>query len=88
MKIPEWYLETTRIAKGYYDYLKRRDMATVKALQDALEELRDDEERRLIRMNLFQRVPMRWVNVSMSIITMKRIRKKYLHIVARKLGKG
>ena len=88
MKIPEWYLETTRIAKDYYDYLKRRDMATVKALQDALEELRDDEERHLIRMNLFQRVPMRWVNVSMSIITMKRIRKRYLRIVARKLGKG
>ena len=57
----------------------------IEALQGGLEDMRDDTERKLIRQNLFQRIPMRWVNLPMSIITMKRIRKRYLRNVARRL---
>lgn len=57
----------------------------IEALQGGLEDMRDDTERKLIRQNLFQRIPMHWVNLPMSIITMKRIRKRYLRNVARRL---
>ncbi len=88
MKIPEWYLETTRTAKNYYALLQQRTRndKTVRALQDALDDLRDDDERRFIRLNLFQHVPMKWVNVPMSVITMKRVRNRYLRSVARRLS--
>ena len=57
----------------------------IEALQGGLEDMRDNAERQLIRQNLFQRIPMHWVNLPMSIITMKRIRKRYLRNVARRL---
>lgn len=60
----------------------------IHALQEGLEELRDDSERQLIRKNLFQRIPMHWINLPMSIVTMKRIRKRYLRSVAKSLQTG
>lgn len=126
MEIPEWHLETARIAKQYNDLLKERAglekeilfstthtpggmprnstpgdptgskairlirererlNKLIEALQGGLEDMRDDTERKLIRQNLFQRIPMHWLNLPMSIITMKRIRKRYLRNVARRL---
>jgi hypothetical protein len=127
VKVPEWYLEVTEIAKSYYDLLKQRadiereillcssgpadgmprnpepgdptarkaeqlihkkgnlDMQ-ITAIQKALDELYDDCERQLIRKNLFQRIPMHWINLPMPIITMKRVRRRFLRNAARKMG--
>lgn len=58
----------------------------IKAIQDALETLPDDPARKLIRQNLFQRIPMHWVNIPMAIVTMKRTRSRFIRQLARNLG--
>ena len=61
--------------------------APIRAMQAAMDNLWDEKERQFIRLNLYQQIPMHWINIPIPIITMKRIRSRFLRDVARRLGK-
>ena len=65
---------------------KERVDRKIMAIQDALETLPDNAAMQLIRQNLFRKIPMHWVNLPMSIITMKRIRSRFIRQLAKNLG--
>lgn len=60
---------------------------TIRAIQDALESLPDETAMQVIRKNLFQKIPMHWINLPVSIPTMKRIRATFIQRLARNLGR-
>lgn len=66
---------------------KARVDRMIKAIQSALETLPDETARQVIRKNLFQHIPMHWINLPAPIITMKRIRSAFIRQLARNLGK-
>lgn len=57
----------------------------IKAVEGAYRCLRDDTERRLIERNLFEHVSMEKIDLPMPIVTMKRVRKRFIVDVARRL---
>ena len=59
----------------------------IRAIQEALETLPDETAMQVIRKNLFQQIPMHWINLPVSIPTMKRIRAAFICQLARNLGK-
>lgn len=60
----------------------------IKAIEDALDMLRDDIERDVIRRNLFDKVPMDHINAPLSVSTMKRIRSEFVRRVAENMGEA
>ena len=58
----------------------------IKALQSAMEAMPDDTAREFIRKNLYDRLPMRYIDSPLPEISMKRIRRKFICLVAINLG--
>ena len=58
----------------------------IRAVEDALDALPDDEAKYLIRKNIFEGVPIKSVDVHMSESTCKRVREAYILRVAVNLG--
>lgn len=82
--------EAAKIAKAYTAMLKSSEQAEnrqkTEAVRLALEALRDDTERELIRRNLFDKVPLQYIPIPLSLSTMKRIRARFLRLLAENLG--
>ena len=83
------------MARSYPDLLKRRgkldperearNESKIRAVEDALSHLVDDTERKLIEKNIMQGVRMQYIDLPMSIRSMKRTRTRFIRSVARNL---
>ncbi len=90
------YSRVLATAKGYYFMLHRRDQLPygpvrqkneeqIVAVEKALADCGNDRDRELIQKNLFEGLPMKYIQANYSIHTMKRIRKNFLVRVAKNL---
>ncbi|WP_050697986.1 hypothetical protein [Anaeromassilibacillus senegalensis] len=66
---------------------KSENEREIKAIEQALSGCRDDYERKFIRLNFFEGVWIRDINLSLSESTMKRYRKQFLIRLAINLHK-
>lgn len=57
----------------------------IKAIEHAWSGMLDDCEKIFIKKNLFERIPMQYIDLPMSFRTMKRVRKKFLIALAMNL---
>lgn len=83
------------VACSYPDLLKRRgkldperearNEAKIRAVEDALSQLVDDTERKLIEKNIMQGIRMQYIDLPISIRSMKRTRKRFIRLVAKNL---
>lgn len=82
--------EAAKIAKAYTAMLKSSEQADNRqkaaAVRRALEGLNDDSERELMRRNLFDKVSLQRIPMPLSLSTMKRIRARFLRLLAQELG--
>lgn len=60
----------------------------IRALQEAMDAMPDEEARVLIRKNLYDHIPLQYIPVNMSESTMKRTRALYVCLVAEKMGEA
>ena len=65
---------------------KDQNERKIQAIEKAWNEMSDDTERELIERNLFQKIPMNWINLPMSERSMKRVRRRFLRCLAEELG--
>ena len=82
--------EAAKIAKAYPAMLKSSEQADNRqkaaAVRRALEGLNDDSERELVRRNLIEKVSLQRIPMPLSLSTMKRIRARFLRLLAQELG--
>lgn len=92
--IPFWiYQRNEHLAKNYYACLKagKKDPESARkaeAIQSALAALKDDDERDFVRENLFNHVAMKYINLPMSVSGMKRIKKRFICLLAARMGEA
>lgn len=65
---------------------KERNDKKIKAIERAQERMSDNTARKFIERNIFEGVQMQYIDLPMSIPTMKRIRSKFICFVAEELG--
>lgn len=65
---------------------KERNEWKIRAVEQAWCRMVNQAEREFIKQNLFEQIPMQFINLSMSIRTMKRAREKYIRFLAEELG--
>lgn len=65
---------------------KERNEWKIRAVEQAWCRMVDETDRELIKQNLFKQMPMHCIDLPMSVIDMKRTRKKYLTFLAEELG--
>lgn len=65
---------------------KERNEWKIRAVEQAWCRMVDETDRELIKQNLFKQIPMHCIDLPMSVIDMKRTRKKYLTFLAEELG--
>lgn len=65
---------------------KERNEWKIRAVEQAWCRMADETDRELIKQNLFEQIPMHCIDLPMSVIDMKRTRKKYLTFLAEELG--
>lgn len=58
----------------------------IKAIEQSWAEMVDETEREFIKKNLFEGIPMQCINLPMSMSAMKRARRKFLTLLAKKIG--
>lgn len=95
---PDTYAIAVAVARSYPELLKRRgklppeqerrNTQKIQAVEESLQEMVDDTERELVRRNLMGGVRMDHIPLPMSLRTMKRTRKKFLWILAKKLNEA
>lgn len=62
-----------------------RNETKIRAVEDALSHLVDDTERKLIEKNIMQGIRMQYIDLPISIRSMKRTRKRFIRLVAKNL---
>ena len=65
---------------------RQRNEQKIRAVEQAWAGMDDDTAREFIRQNVFEGVPMQYIDLPMSISTMKRMRSKFVCMVAEELG--
>lgn len=65
---------------------KERNEWKIRAVEQAWCRITDQTKRDFVKLNLFEGVRMHCINLPMSMIDMKRTRKKYLMLLAEELG--
>ncbi|HIX12760.1 MAG TPA: hypothetical protein H9985_03950 [Candidatus Anaerofilum faecale] len=65
---------------------RQRNEQKIRAVEQAWARMDDDTAREFIRQNVFEGVPMQYIDLPMSISTMKRMRSKFVCMVAEELG--
>lgn len=101
-KIPnDIYSQCYSIAKSYHDMLARRvsfaedeacnavserNEVKIKALEQAWAQMADETEREFIKLNIFEGVRMHYIELPLSIRSMKRLRAKFIFMLAVELN--
>lgn len=65
---------------------KEQNERKIRAIERAWNGLPDETERELIERNIFQRIPMNWIDLPMSERSMQRVRRWFLRRLAEELG--
>lgn len=65
---------------------KERNDWKIKAVEQAWRRMADETAREFIRLNIFESVQMQYIDLPMSIRTMKRTRSQFIRFVAEELG--
>lgn len=65
---------------------RQRNEQKIRAVEQAWARMADDTAREFIRQNVFEGVPMQYIDLPVSIPTMKRMRSKFVCMVAEELG--
>ena len=65
---------------------RQRNEQKIRAVEQAWARMDDDTAREFIRQNVFEGVPMQYIDLPVSIPTMKRMRSKFVCMVAEELG--
>lgn len=65
---------------------KERNEWKIGAVEQAWCRMVNQTEREFIKQNIFEQIPMQFINLSMSIRTMKRVREKYIRFLAEEIG--
>lgn len=92
--LPKWIYQRNRhLAQNYHECMKRsktdpESARKVEAIHSALDELPDDNSRDFVRQNLFDHVKMQRIDLPMSDSTMKRIRSRFICLLAAKMGES
>lgn len=86
------------VAKNYYAMLRRREQRPgvsggpyecndlgIRAVEQAWARMGDDVAREFVRRNLFEGERMQYIDLPMSISTMKRLRRRFLLYVSEEL---
>lgn len=58
----------------------------IRAVEQALRRMEDQTARDFVKFNLFEGLQMQYIDLPMSIPTMKRLRSKFIRFVAEELG--
>lgn len=66
--------------------VQTRNEEKIAAVRRAMARMSDDTEREFIKRNLFRHVQMQYIDLPMSIRTMKRTRSQFIRFVAEELG--
>ena len=69
-----------------YSAARQRNEQKIRAVEQAWARMDDDTAREFIRQNVFEGVPMQYIDLPVSIPTMKRMRSKFVCMVAEELG--
>ncbi len=94
------YTITLAVANSYFVLIKRRDNyetdgaqtsiyrneQKIHAVEQAWAVCIDDCEREIIKKNLFERIPIKYINLPMSQSAMKRARRRFLIRLAKNLA--
>ena len=81
-------------AAGYNDFTNLAGVSLkdwwndfkIKAIEQSWAAMVDETEREFIKKNLFEGIPMQCINLPMSMSAMKRARRKFLTLLAKKIG--
>lgn len=65
---------------------QQRNEQKIRAVEQAWARMRDQEARDFVKANIFEGVQMQYIDLPMSIPTMKRLRSKFVCMVAEELG--
>lgn len=65
---------------------KERNEWKIRAVEQAWCRMVDQTERDFVKRNIFERVQMQYIDLTMSMRTMKRVRAKYIRFLAEEMG--
>ena len=65
---------------------QQRNDWKIKCVEQAWLQMQDATEREFVKKNIFERIQMQYIDLPMSIRTMKRVRAKYIYCLAKELG--
>ena len=65
---------------------KERNEQKIKAVEQAWSRMEDQTARDFVKFNLFEGLQMQYIDLPMSIPTMKRLRSKFIRFLAEELG--